>query len=282
MISFDPDILIHMAAQPLVRHSYINPVETYNTNVMGTLNVLESARKCDNLRSILVITTDKCYENLEIERGYKEEDKMGGHDPYSSSKGCCELLVSSYRRSFFNNLEHKFIASARSGNVLGGGDWSEDRIIPDILKSMNNSRKLHIRNPKSTRPWQHVLEPLSGYLILLEKLFNEGSNFEGAWNFGPKYRDCKSVEWILENINNIIENRINYYFDEDDNFHEAKILKLDISKSRNKLGWHPKLDLKETLKSVICWHEAWLKKADMKKYCISEINNYTNLLHEIE
>ena len=188
---FNPDILIHMAAQPLVRYSYHNPIETYSTNIMGTVNLLEIAKELNNLKSLLVITSDKCYENREINYSYKETDPMGGHDPYSSSKGCCELIVSSYQRSFYNGNSNASLASARAGNVIGGGDWSNDRLIPDILKSFQQNQIVSIRSPKSIRPWQHVIEPLIGYLLLCQKLFEEGNKFSEGWNFGPQERDCK-------------------------------------------------------------------------------------------
>ena len=203
MVSFSPDILIHMAAQPLVRLSYQEPVDTYTTNVIGTVNVLEAARKCSNLKAIVSVTTDKCYENKEWEWGYRENEPMGGHDPYSSSKGCAELVTSAYRRSFFSSEDTASLASARAGNVIGGGDWAEDRLIPDILRAFEKSEPVVIRNPLSTRPWQHVLEPLSGYLVLAQELFLNGDEFAEGWNFGPKDEDCKPVSWILDKMVNI-------------------------------------------------------------------------------
>ena len=200
MVSFSPDILIHMAAQPLVRLSYQEPVDTYTTNVIGTVNVLEAARKCSNLKAIVSVTTDKCYENKEWEWGYRENEAMGGHDPYSSSKGCAELVTSAYKRSFFSSDDTASLASARAGNVIGGGDWAEDRLIPDILNAFEKSEPVVIRNPLSTRPWQHVLEPLSGYLVLAQELFLNGDEFAEGWNFGPKYEDCKPVSWILDQM----------------------------------------------------------------------------------
>ncbi|MDQ7001738.1 MAG: CDP-glucose 4,6-dehydratase, partial [Ghiorsea sp.] len=199
MVSFNPDVLIHMAAQPLVRLSYKEPVETYETNVMGTVNVLEVARACPNLKSIVSVTTEKRYENKEREQGYREDEPMGGHDPYSSSKGCAELVTSAYRRSF---LQEKGVglASARAGNVIGGGDWSDDRLIPDILSAFEKGEPVIIRNPKSTRPWQHVLEPLSGYLMLAQKLYEAPKLYAEGWNFGPHEDDAKPVDWILDRM----------------------------------------------------------------------------------
>ena len=195
MTKFNPDILVHMAAQPLVRYSYISPIETYEVNVIGTANVLEVARNCPNLKAILNITSDKCYENDGRYEGYKENDPMGGYDPYSSSKGCAELVTSAYRRSFFKD-KGVALASARAGNVIGGGDWAKDRLIPDILKSFEKNEPVIIRNPKATRPWQHVLEPLSGYILLTQKLYKDPEEYAGVWNFGPNEKDVKPVSWI--------------------------------------------------------------------------------------
>lgn len=197
---FNPEVLIHMAAQPLVRLSYQEPVLTYATNVMGTVNVLEAARKCTNLRAIVSVTTDKCYENKEWDWGYRENEPMGGHDPYSSSKGCAELVTAAYRKSFFNDSHYGVLASARAGNVIGGGDWAADRLIPDILRAFEKNEPVIVRNPMSTRPWQHVLEPLSGYLVLAQHLYEERSNVAEGWNFGPNDEDCKPVSWILDKM----------------------------------------------------------------------------------
>lgn len=276
MVSFNPDILIHMAAQPLVRLSYSDPVGTYSTNVMGTINVLEAARKCKNLQSIVAITTDKCYENREWHWGYREIDPMGGYDPYSSSKGCCELLIASYRNSFFNSKDSAKLASARAGNVIGGGDWSDDRLIPDILKSFQNNESVIVRNPQSTRPWQHVLEPLSGYLILAENLFNHGEQFAGAWNFGPHDSDCKSVEWILNKMKLIWGEGANWELDKNSHPHEAGFLKLDCSKANQLLKWNPHWNLSYTLELISNWHKNWLQGSDMKQYCLTEIGKFQN------
>lgn len=276
MTSFNPDILIHMAAQPLVRLSYVEPVETYATNVMGTIHILEAARKCKNLTSIVAITTDKCYENKEWSWGYRENEAMGGHDPYSSSKGCCELLIASYRKSFFNNPTSPSLSSVRAGNVIGGGDWSDDRLIPDILKAFENSESVVVRNPLSTRPWQHVLEPLSGYLVLAENLYNSGNRFAEGWNFGPKDEDCKSVEWILDTMKKTWGEGASWKLDTNNNPHEAGFLKLDCSKAAQELKWVPQWDLEFTLKSIVDWHKAWINNADMKKQCLQEIKLYSN------
>ena len=275
MVSFSPDILIHMAAQPLVRLSYQEPVDTYTTNVIGTVNVLEAARKCSNLKAIVSVTTDKCYENKEWEWGYRENEPMGGHDPYSSSKGCAELVTSAYRRSFFSSEGTASLASARAGNVIGGGDWAEDRLIPDILRAFEKSEPVVIRNPLSTRPWQHVLEPLSGYLVLAQELFLNGDNFAEGWNFGPKEEDCKPVSWILDKMVTYWGNNASWSLDKNNNPHEAGFLKLDCSKASNRLKWNPKWNLQFTLKSIVDWHQLYSNGGDLKKQCLKEINTYS-------
>ena len=274
--NFEPDILIHMAAQPLVRMSYRKPVETYETNVMGTINVLEAARQCNHLKAVVAITTDKCYENKERFEGYREHEAMGGYDPYSSSKGCCELLISSYRRSFFNESNSAFIASARAGNVIGGGDWSEDRLIPDILRALDNSESILIRNPLSIRPWQHVLEPLSGYLILAQQLYNQGGQFAQAWNFGPNDEDCKSVEWIVKKMIAKWGSEVSWQRGNNHNLHEAQCLKLDCTKAKKGLKWEPKLDLDFALELIINWQKKWILNENIKEECISQIREYNS------
>ena len=280
MKSFNPEILIHMAAQPLVRLSYKDPIETYMTNVIGTANVLESARLCSNLKAIVSITTDKCYENKEWSWGYRENEPMGGHDPYSSSKGCAELVTSAYRRSFFNTNDSAFLASARAGNVIAGGDWASDRLIPDILKAFEKGESVSVRNPLSTRPWQHVLEPISGYLVLAEMLFTEGEAFAEGWNFGPKDEDCKSVGWILEKMTQKWGKGAHWKLDDKNNPHEAGFLKLDCSKAAQKLHWLPQWDLDSTLDLIVNWHQSWLSEKNMKQQCLQEINNYQNYSNE--
>ena len=272
MVNFKPDILIHMAAQPLVRYSYNNPIETYETNVIGTAKVLQVARSCKNLKAIINITTDKCYENLGFDKSYKETDPMGGYDPYSSSKGCAELVASAYRSSFFDDLGIG-IASVRAGNVIGGGDWAEDRLIPDILRSFQMSKPVKIRNPKATRPWQHVLEPLSGYLVLAQKLYYNNKEYSDGWNFGPKEQDVKPVGWILDNMLEYFPGS-SWGLDKDSNLHEAGFLKLDISKAEYKLGWRPLWKLSDTLNKIVLWHNAWKNDEDMQAICLSEIEEY--------
>jgi len=274
MTDFNPDILIHMAAQPLVRYSYKNPVETYQTNVLGTVNVLEAARKCKNLKSIVSVTTDKCYENKEWAWAYRENEPMGGHDPYSSSKGCAELVTAAYRKSFFFSNETANLASARAGNVIGGGDWATDRLIPDILRAFEKGKPVIIRNPLSTRPWQHVLEPISGYLVLAESLYNQGSEYAEGWNFGPRDEDCKPVSWILDKMVAKWGKGASWELDKNNNPHEAGFLKLDISKAGSLLKWQPKWTLNKTLDLIIDWHQEYLSNSNMHQICLQEIKKY--------
>jgi len=272
MLEFNPDILIHMAAQPLVRYSYDAPIETYEVNVIGTAKVLEVARSCSNLKAIVNITTDKCYENDERSQGYKEDDPMGGYDPYSSSKGCAELVASAYRRSFLQE-QGIGLASVRAGNVIGGGDWADDRLIPDILRSFEKKESVVVRNPKATRPWQHVLEPLSGYLILAQKLYKDQEKYAGGWNFGPNDNDAKPVDWILDKMISKWPNS-SWELDASFNPHEAGFLKLDISKAKSQLDWQPVWELSCTLEKIIAWHKAWLNQEDMQAVCFAEIEEY--------
>lgn len=274
MTSFQPDILIHMAAQPLVRLSYREPVATYATNVMGTVHVLEAARKCKQLRCIVNITTDKCYENREWEWGYRENEPMGGHDPYSNSKGCAELVTSAYRNSFFNDEKGPALASARAGNVIGGGDWADDRLIPDILRAFEKSQPVIIRNPLATRPWQHVLEPLSGYLVLAQHLWQHGAGYAEGWNFGPRDEDAMPVEWILDHMVSSWGKGASWQLDTNPQPHEARYLKLDISKARSRLHWSPTWGLNETLERIIRWHNVWLAGQDVRQQCLAEIDDY--------
>ncbi len=273
-----PEIVFHLAAQPLVRLSYREPVETYEINVMGTLHVLEGIRSVDSVRSAVMITTDKCYQNKEWVWGYRETDTLGGHDPYSSSKGAAELLISSYRNSYFPQdkySEHKTaIASARAGNVIGGGDWAEDRLIPDIIKAFKNNEKVIIRNPKSTRPWQHVLEPLSGYLKLAEQLEKNGDQYAEAWNFGPAEIDARPVQWIVEKMAKLWGENANWINDKSEHPHEANYLKLDCSKAHMKLNWYPRWDLSETLLRIVEWHKLKDAHNNYRKLCLTQINDY--------
>lgn len=269
---FSPDIIFHMAAQPLVRASYDTPLETYETNVMGTANLLQASCTNPSVKAVINITTDKCYENLELDIAYKETDKMGGSDPYSSSKACSELVTSAYRQSFFQQKKIG-IASARAGNVIGGGDWAEDRLIPDILKAFKARKPVIIRNPKATRPWQHVLEPLSGYLLLAEKLFNEPDKYSEGWNFGPHVNDVKQVDWILDYMVELWPNSY-WKLDSSPNPHEANLLKLDISKSESQLRWHPTWSLETSLKKIVQWQKSYESGANMHDICSKEISQF--------
>lgn len=272
MSEFNPDILIHMAAQPLVRLSYKEPIETYETNVIGTVKVLEAAKNCPGLKAVVSVTTDKCYENKEWLWGYREDEPLGGYDPYSSSKACAELVTSAYRRSFMQQAGVG-LASARAGNVIGGGDWADDRLIPDILRAFEVQAPVIIRNPKATRPWQHVLEPLSGYMLLVQKLYESPVEYAGAWNFGPRDEDARPVNEILELMVAQWPNS-SWALDENAHPHEAQYLKLDISKARARLNWKPTWSLEQALKKIIVWHRTWLDKQNVQAACLSEINEY--------
>jgi CDP-glucose 4,6-dehydratase len=268
-----PDIVIHMAAQPLVRRSYVDPVETYSTNVMGTVHLLEAVRQTPSVRAVVNVTTDKCYENKEWVWGYRESEPMGGFDPYSSSKGCAELVTSAYRRSFFQEKEIA-LASARAGNVIGGGDWAADRLIPDILRAFEKNQPVIIRNPYATRPWQHVLEPLSGYLTLAERLCTDGQTCAEGWNFGPHDDDARPVRWIVEHLASSWGNGATWQLDGGEHPHEANYLKLDISKAKARLGWQPHWALQAALQASVHWHQQWLAGANMQAVTLGQINQY--------
>jgi CDP-glucose 4,6-dehydratase len=273
-----PDIVIHMAAQPLVRLSYAEPVETYATNVMGTVHVLEAARSTSSVKAIVVVTTDKCYENKEWAWGYRENEPMGGHDPYSNSKGCAELVTNAYRNSFLQS-GGVAVASARAGNVIGGGDWAPDRLVPDILRAFEQNQPVRIRNPHATRPWQHVLEPLSGYLILAEQLYTQGQVYAEGWNFGPKDEDARPVQWIVEHMVKVWGHGARWQQDSGMHPHEANYLKLDISKAKERLGWQPRWELATALEHISNWHSAWLTREDMHQLCLAQIHQYTAAIH---
>lgn len=270
----EPEIVLHMAAQPLVRASYGDPVGTYATNVMGTVHVLEAARAVPTLRGLVVVTTDKCYQNREWPWGYREVEAMGGHDPYSSSKGCAELVTESYRQSFFSGRDAPAIASARAGNVIGGGDWADDRLVPDILRAFQNGEHVRIRNPHAVRPWQHVLEPLSGYLVLAQALVERGAPVAEAWNFGPRDDDAQPVRWIVERMSAAWGEGAAWNVDVGDHPHEAHHLKLDISKARVGLGWQPRWSLSTALDGIVAWHRAWHDGADMHAHCHDTIRAF--------
>jgi CDP-glucose 4,6-dehydratase len=273
MAEFRPDIVIHMAAQPLVRLSYQQPIETYATNVMGTVHVLEAARRAGSVRAVVNVTTDKCYENKEWVWGYREDEPMGGYDPYSNSKGCAELVSSAYRRSFLES-EGIAMATARAGNVIGGGDWAQDRLVPDILRALENGQAVQIRNPHAIRPWQHVLEPLSGYLVLAQRLYEHGQADAEGWNFGPRDEDAKPVQWIVERLCEAWGQGATWALQPGDHPHEASYLKLDISKARQRLNWAPRWPLQTALSRITDWHRAWLAGADMRTYCLEQISQY--------
>lgn len=275
--SFKPEIVIHMAAQPLVRYSYKNPIETYATNVMGTVHLLEAIRQTGTTKVVVNVTTDKCYENKEWVWGYREDEPMGGFDPYSSSKGCSELVTSAYRRSYFAESGIA-LASARAGNVIGGGDWAEDRLVPDILRAFEKNQPVVIRNPSSTRPWQHVLEPLSGYLTLAEKLWYEPNAYAEGWNFGPKDEDARPVLWIVEHMANSWGGGASWLIDEKDHPHEANYLKLDTSKAKQQMLWSPRWDLKTALEKTTEWHKSWIGDCESNLRCLAQINEYVKAI----
>lgn len=273
-----PEVVFHLAAQPLVRQSYRTPVETYATNVMGTVHLLEAVRHTPSVRAVVNVTSDKCYENREWVWGYRENEPMGGHDPYSSSKGCVELITSAYRSSFFNPAAHVkhgvALASARAGNVIGGGDWAEDRLIPDLLRAIAAGQPASIRSPNAIRPWQHVLEPLSGYLLLAEKLHTDGPAFAEGWNFGPNDADARPVQWLVEHLTAIWGLGANWQLDTNLQPHEAHSLKLDCAKVRSRLGWSPRWQLAEAISRIVGWHQALLAGRDMRAWSLAEIIDY--------
>ncbi len=274
---FKPEIVFHLAAQPLVRLSYSEPVKTYETNVIGTLKVLEAARKTETVRAFVNITTDKCYENKEVTRPYKEDDPFGGYDMYSSSKGCVEILSSSYRRSFLQEGGYA-LATVRAGNVIGGGDWALDRLVPDCVRAIESNQIIEIRNPHATRPWQHVLEPLSGYLLLGHLLLTEGKKYAEGFNFGP---DSNSILTVAE----VAKQVINAYgtgeikVHKKDNLHEANLLTLDITKAREVLNWVPSLTAEQAIKLTVAWYKNFYQNADMESFSLAQIKEYeANLL----
>lgn len=278
---YQPEIVIHMAAQPLVRYSYQNPVETYSTNVMGTVNVLEAVRHCSTVKAVVNITTDKCYENREWIWGYRENEPMGGYDPYSNSKGCAELVTAAYRNSYFNYDKYKehgvALASARAGNVIGGGDWAEDRLIPDVMRALTQGKSVNIRSPHAIRPWQHVLEPLSGYLLLAQKLYEEGATFAEGWNFGPNDEDAKPVQWIVDNLTKSWGEGASWTLLEGDHPHEAHYLKLDCSKAKARLGWVSKWSLDDALVSIVDWQKNYEKTSNIRAITLKQIKDFQSV-----
>lgn len=276
MAAADPQIVIHMAAQPLVRYSYDHPVETYAVNVMGTVNVLEAARRLGTVGALVSVTTDKCYENREWLWGYRESDPLGGHDPYASSKACAELVTAAYRASY-GQQGGPWIGSARAGNVIGGGDWADDRILPDLFRAIDAGNPLIVRHPGAIRPWQHVLEPLSGYLALAERLFSDGAAYAEGWNFGPSDDDARPVSWILDHVG-ALRPELDWRIDGAQHVHEAHFLKLDSSKARERLGWRPAWPLEVALEQTIAWHSAWRAGKDMRQTSLDQIAAYHDVV----
>ncbi len=279
MLSAQPDIVIHMAAQPLVRESYKIPVETYAINVMGTVNLFEAVRNCKTVRAVINVATDKCYENKEWVWGYRENEPLGGYDPYSNSKACSEQVTSAYRSSYFNTKNHAVhgvgIASARAGNVIGGGDWATDRLIPDCIRSLLKGTKVVIRNPQAIRPWQHVLGPLSGYLVLAQKLCEEGPRYAEAWNFGPDDGDARPVEWLVNRLCEKWGGNSSYIIDSGEHPHEAHHLRLDCSKAKSELGWHPQWNLEKAIDSIVEWTRSYRDNNALHEVCLRQIQEYS-------
>lgn len=278
LAKFMPEIIIHLAAQPLVRYSYQNPVETYATNVLGTVHLLDAVRSTPSVKAVLCVTTDKCYENREWLWGYREHEALGGYDPYSSSKACAELVTAAYRNAYFSAdsyAQHGVaVASARAGNVIGGGDWAADRLIPDILHALSENRPVLIRNPNAIRPWQHVLEPLSGYLLLAQKLYEHGPAYAEAWNFGPQDDDAKPVHWLADTLIKAWGGNAQWQLEGGNHPHEAHYLKLDCSKAKSRLNWFPQWPLATALDAIVDWQQHYLQGADMRAVCLRQIADY--------
>jgi len=272
MQAASPDIVLHLAAQSLVRCSHAEPVETYAVNVMGTVNLLEAVRQTPGISAVVNVTSDKCYENREWVWPYRENEALGGFDPYSSSKACSELVTAAYRRSFLEPAGIP-VASARAGNVIGGGDWAADRLVPDFLRALDAGQTLSVRSPQATRPWQHVLEPLSGYLMLAERLSNEGQSYAEAWNFGPEEIAARPVQWMVEYLCSQLP-KAAWQCDTSSQPHEANTLKLDNSKAYTRLGWRPRWQLQTTLAMTLAWHQAWKQDADMAATSVQQIQEY--------
>ncbi len=273
---YQPDIIIHMAAQPLVRYSYQSPIETYSINVLGTVHLLEAARQTESVKAIVNVTTDKCYENKEWFWGYRENDRLGGHDPYSSSKACAELVTSTYHNAYFRLANTVGLASARAGNVIGGGDWAQDRLIPDIVRACINHQTVTIRYPHALRPWQHVLEPLHAYLLLAQCLYESPHLYSGAWNIGPNEDDVKPVSWIVNYVNALWANNAIWHLSQTKNPHEANHLKLDCTKAKSQLGWQPRWNLKKALRKSVGWYQAHANNQAMYEMTLDQINEFMN------
>lgn len=278
---FRPQIVIHMAAQSLVRRSYQDPLTTYSTNIMGTVNLLEALRHVQGIRAVVNVTSDKCYQNRGRATGYREKEPLGGRDPYSSSKACAEIITSAFRHSFFTSKENGnsglHLASARAGNVIGGGDWAADRLIPDLIRAFSGNEPVKIRNPKAIRPWQHVLEPVSGYLKLAEKLWREHAPYADAWNFGPSIKGAKPVEWITQYIANSWGNGAKWELDEAEHHYESPCLKLNSAKSRLRLGWSPLLTIRETLDWTVSWYKRFYSGEDARAITLEQLYAFMKL-----
>jgi CDP-glucose 4,6-dehydratase len=281
MAEFDPEVVFHLAAQPLVRRSYADPVGTYSTNVMGTVHLLEAIRKTPSVRAVVCVTTDKCYQNQEWVWPYRENDHLGGHDPYASSKACAEIVSAAYRSSFFPierlREHHVALATARAGNVIGGGDWSEDRLIPDLVRGFLAGQPVLIRRPNAIRPWQHVLESLNGYMILAEKLLAEPARFASAYNFGPNDEEAYPVEWIASRLASMWGKGAAWTGDLEPSPHETNVLRLDASKARTELKWQPRLKIETALEWTMVWYRAWSQSANMKEFTLKQIADYERL-----
>ncbi|MDA7464816.1 CDP-glucose 4,6-dehydratase [Candidatus Pelagibacter ubique] len=270
-----PSVIFHMAAQPLVRQSYIDPIETFTTNILGTINVFEATKNSETVKAIINITTDKCYENKENNKSFEETDPLGGYDPYSSSKACSEIITSAYRNSFFSKMKKK-LASVRAGNVIGGGDWAKDRLVPDFFRSIDRNKILRIRSPQAVRPWQHVLDPLSGYLMLAEKLFEHGDIYAEPWNFGPEQSEAKTVSWVLNCLSEKFTNA-NWEEEKKEQPYEANLLKLDISKAKSRLGWAPRWSVETAIDNTISWYQAFKENKDMIEFSVKQIKSFQAL-----
>lgn len=274
-----PEVVIHMAAQPLVRFSYADPIETYSVNVVGTVTLLEAIRRAGGVRAVVSVTSDKCYENREWVWGYRESDPMGGFDPYSSSKGCAELATAAMRASFFHPAawsEHKVaVASARAGNVIGGGDWAEDRLVPDLIRAFTTGRAAAVRRPEAVRPWQHVLEPLSGYLVLAQRLVEDGAAYAEGWNFGPEESDAREVGWLAKRVSELWGEGARCEGDRGVHPHEATFLKLDCSKASARLGWRPRWKLDRALEETVAWYRAFYRGIDVRALSVDQIEAYS-------
>ena len=276
MMTHQPDIVMHLAAQPLVPHSYLEPLLTYTTNVMGTLHVLEAVRRVSRVKAVINVTTDKCYENLESARGYQETDRLGGHDPYSNSKACAELVTDAYRRSYFNADKGRVgVATVRAGNVIGGGDWADTRLVPDVIHSCLSAEPITLRYPEAIRPWQHVLEPLSGYLLLAEKLYAKPHDFSDAWNFGPAVSDAKTVRWMVDSISALWGVPLTIKASNDASLlHETQTLYLDCAKGKAALQWSPRWDIEQALQATVSWYKACHAARDMRDFTLAQIEDF--------